>query len=206
MRDPKTTSLGFIEKLLLKKRLWIHNKQNLVKERYAQTQPKKFVHGEEFLYLGNTYRLYIVAENAVPLPGKPVPGEPVLFDEGFRLSKAYLSEARKLFSDWYRKQAYQKIKERVDWYAHLFGLKYNKFGITNAQKRWGSCNAKNNLHFSLRLIMAPLSVIDYVVIHELAHIKEKNHSKRFWDRVRTMIPDYQESKRWLRENGHLLIF
>ncbi|MFH1562360.1 MAG: SprT family zinc-dependent metalloprotease [Nitrospirota bacterium] len=199
VRAPKTTPLGFIEKLILKKWLWIQDKQKSVKEKCSQTQPKKFVHGERFLYLGNIYRLYIVDEDTLPLSG-----EPVRFDEEFRLSRAYLFKARELFSNWYRKQAYQKIKERVDWYSHLFRLEYNKFGITNAQKRWGSCSAKNNLHFSWRLIMAPLSVIDYVVIHELAHIKEKNHSKRFWDKVRIMIPDYQESKRWLRENGHLL--
>ncbi|MDI6736762.1 MAG: SprT family zinc-dependent metalloprotease [bacterium] len=201
VRAPRITSLSFIEKLILKKQLWIQDKQKLVKEKYAQSQSKRFVHGEKFLYLGNTYHLCLVNENTLSRFG-----EPVLFDEKFHLSRTYLPEAKRLFNDWYRKQAYQKIKERVDWYSKLFGLKYNKFGITNAQKRWGSCSAKNNLHFSLRLIMAPLNVIDYVVIHELAHTKEKNHSKRFWNKVRTMLPDYQESKKWLRKNGHLLVF
>lgn len=193
---PETTPLDFIEKVVNKKRLWIQNKQKLVKEKYHQVQPKEFVNGEGFLYLGNTYRLYIVDES----------NPSFLFDQEFRLSRVYLSKARDLFIDWYKKQAYQKIKERVDWYSNLFGLEYHKFGITDAQKRWGSCSAKGNLHFSWRLIMAPLNVIDYVVVHELAHVERKNHSKEFWNRVKIMIPNYQENKRWLKENEYLLAF
>lgn len=196
VRAPETAPLYFIEKVVNKKRLWIQNKQKLVKEKYRQVQPKEFVNGEGFLYLGNTYRLYIVDES----------NPPFLFDQEFHLSRVYLSKARDLFIDWYKKQSYQKIKERVDWYSNLFGLKYNKFGITDAQKRWGSCSAKGNLHFSWRLIMAPLDVIDYVVVHELAHVERKNHSKEFWNRVKIMIPNYQENKRWLKENEYLLAF
>lgn len=195
VRAPETTSLEFIEKVVFKKRSWIQKKQKLAKEKYRQVQLKEFVNGEGFLYLGNTYRLYIV-DNCEP---------PLLFDQEFRLSRVYLPTARELFIDWYKKQAYQKIKERVDWYSNLFGLKYNKFGITDAQKRWGSCGAKDNLHFSWRIIMVPLSVADYVVVHELVHLTEKNHSRKFWDRVRIMIPNYNESMTWLKNNDHLLM-
>ncbi len=195
VRAPKTASFSFIEKFIFEKRLWIQDKQKMVKERLLQSQTKKFIDGEEFLYLGNTYRLYIVPETTFPL----------LFCQEFLLSRAYLSEARQLFIDWYKQEAYKKIKERVDLYSNLFGLKYNKFSITNAQKRWGSCSAKNNLCFSWRLIMFPLQVIDYVVIHELAHIEEKNHSKRFWNKVKIMLPNFMESRKWLRGNGHLSI-
>jgi predicted metal-dependent hydrolase len=195
VRAPKTASFGFIEKFILEKRLWIQDKQKLVKEKHSMSQPKKFVNGEEFLYLGNAYRLCIVTDNTYPL----------LFFQEFYLSVKYLPKARQLLIDWYKQEAYRKIKERVDLYSRLFGLKYNKFSITNAQKRWGSCNAKDNLCFSWRLIMFPLQIIDYVVIHELAHIKEKNHSIRFWNKVRIMIPDFKKSRKWLKENGHVAV-
>ncbi|MBI4778523.1 M48 family metallopeptidase [Candidatus Desantisbacteria bacterium] len=195
VRAPNATPLSFIEKFILKKRLWIQGKQNMVKEKHLSSQPKKFVSGEEFLYLGNSYCLCIVSESTWPL----------LFFQEFHLSRKYLSQARQLFIDWYKQEAYKKIKERVDLYSRLFGLKYNKFNITNAQKQWGSCNAKNNLCFSWRLIMSPLHIIDYVVIHELMHIDEKNHSRRFWNKVKTVIPNFKESRKWLKENGHLLV-
>lgn len=195
VRAPERTPLDFIEKIVFKKHFWIHNKQKLAKETYHQVQPKEFVNGEGFLYLGNTYRLYIVDES----------NPPVLLEQEFRLSREYLPKARELFIDWYKKQAEQKIKERVDWYSNLFGFKYNRFSITNAQKRWGSCSAKDNLHFSWRLIMAPLSVIDYVVVHELVHVERKNHSQEFWKRIKIIIPNYQESRIWLKENEHRLV-
>ncbi|HSB07579.1 MAG TPA: M48 family metallopeptidase [Thermodesulfobacteriota bacterium] len=76
--------------------------------------------------------------------------------------------------------------------------------ITSAKSRWGSCSRDNNLCFSWRIIMAPLNVLDYVLIHELVHIKEKNHSKRFWSHLEAVIPDYKKHRHWLRAHGNLL--
>ncbi|MCX6013893.1 MAG: M48 family metallopeptidase, partial [Chloroflexi bacterium] len=81
-----------------------------------------------------------------------------------------------------------------------FHIKYKNVRITSAQTRWGSCSGHGNLYFSWRLIMAPLEVIDYVVIHELAHIHMKNHSPKFWEKVESMYPDYVACKKWLRDN------
>lgn len=195
VRAPATAPLQYIEQFISSKHLWILKKQRFVQERFAAVRPKMFVDAEQFLYLGNSYGLHLVDNGEQAL----------LFDEGFKLSKAYIPKARELFIDWYRQQAYQRIKERVDWYAGIFGLTYNKFGITGAKRLFGSCSAHNNLHFAWRLVMAPLQVVDYVVIHELAHIEVKNHSKRFWNKVRTMLPDYQRSITWLKENDHLLV-
>jgi hypothetical protein len=89
-------------------------------------------------------------------------------------------------------------------FSSLADITFNRFGITNAQKRWGSCNAKGNIFFSYRLIMAPFAVVDYVVVHELVHIKEKNHSHKFWNSVMNILPDYRKHRQWLKENGYLL--
>ncbi|MCS7122892.1 MAG: M48 family metallopeptidase, partial [Candidatus Micrarchaeota archaeon] len=85
-----------------------------------------------------------------------------------------------------------------------YNFRYNRVRITNARRRWGSCSSSNNLNFSWRLIMAPLEVIDYVVVHELVHTRIKNHSKAFWRMVEAVMPDYDRQRRWLRENGHML--
>ncbi len=106
--------------------------------------------------------------------------------------------------NWYKDRAYEKIGQRVEWYARKYEFKYNKTKITTAQKRWGSCSSKGNLNFSWRLIMAPLPVIDYVVIHELVHLEERNHSRLFWDKVKYFYPEYPKCGNWLKENGHLL--
>ena len=195
VRAPDTTPLAYIEQFISRKQPWIKDKQRFVQERYSAIQPKAFVDGEEFLYMGNYYHLHLIDEREPPLR----------FDRGFCLSRASVPRARGLFIDWYKEQAYQKIKERVGWYAGIHGFTYNKFGITHAQRLFGSCSAQNNLHFAWRLIMAPLHAIDYVVIHELAHTEVKNHSKRFWNKVRTMLPDYERSITWLKENDHLLV-
>ena len=122
----------------------------------------------------------------------------------FLLSKEYLPIAKEIFVNWYKERAHEKISERVRMYSSMRGFSYNKINITNAKKRWASCSHKRNLNFSWRLIMAPLPVIDYVVVHELVHLEEKNHSKNFWNKVKMLIPDYQKHKEWLKKNGHLL--
>ena len=118
--------------------------------------------------------------------------------------KNYLPSARFAFINWYKNAAREKIRQRLDWYSEASGLKYNRVNITSAMRRWGSCSGKAYLSFSWRLIMAPLKVIDYVVVHELAHIEVKNHSKNFWSKVRTIMPDYEHAKSWLRHNEFLL--
>ncbi|UCG35277.1 MAG: M48 family metallopeptidase [Candidatus Omnitrophota bacterium] len=195
VRAPKRASLDYIKKTVFKKRLWIKEKQKIMQKRCQDIVVREFKEGEEFLYLGNQYRLSVV-EGARPLS----------FDDGFKLSDIYRNKAKELFADWYKKKAFEKISERVQWYAALFGLSHKSIKITDAQKRWGSCSVEDKLCFSWRLIMAPLGVIDYVVVHELAHLKVKNHSKKFWTQVEVMMPDYKQHLKWLKNNDHLLSF
>jgi predicted metal-dependent hydrolase len=194
VRAPYRTPLDFIEKVVFKKRFWIKEKQEFVRDRCKKVIPKEFVSGEGFLYLGDMYKLEFVDDLDIP----------IVFNDSFQILRKYCNNAKEILIAWYREQADQKISERVIWHSSLSGLKYNKIKISNAQKRWGSCSAKENLNFSWRLIMAPLRVIDYVVVHELAHIEEKNHSKRFWNKIKIMLPDYKQQKDWLKENRHLL--
>jgi len=194
IKAPYEVSEQTIKDIIAKHAKWINKKREEILLRDPKFIKKEFVNGEGLLYLGKHYKLTIVDKQA----------EPLVFKNGFFLSKAYLPIAREVFVNWYRERAYEKISERVEWYAKKRGFKYNKINITNAQKRWGSCSAKGNLNFSWSLIMAPLCVIDYVVVHELVHLEEMNHSKSFWNKVKMLMPNYEKYKNWLKKNGHLL--
>lgn len=107
--------------------------------------------------------------------------------------------------DQLRSQAEQMIPARAGYFAYLLGLKHGHVRITNAKTRWGACSRNGNLSFSWRLAMAPARVVDYVIIHELIHILEHNHSRRYWAKVRAAYPEYKNCKQWLYDNQHLLL-
>lgn len=102
-------------------------------------------------------------------------------------------------------RAKSAIPERVAYYAPVVGVTYGKITIRSQRTRWGSCSSRGNLNFNCLLMLAPEKVVDYVVVHELCHRKEMNHSPRFWAEVERILPDYRQSKRWLKENGQSLM-
>jgi predicted metal-dependent hydrolase len=104
-----------------------------------------------------------------------------------------------------KKRASVVIPERVAYFAPLVGVDYGTITIRSQKTRWGSCSSKGNLNFNCLLLLAPPQVLDYVVVHELCHRKQMNHSPRFWAEVAKVIPDYKTSVRWLKENGGQLM-
>lgn len=194
VRAPIITPRGQIEELVKSKERWIRKKQELLKQQSLEVPAKKFVPGEQFLYLGEPYTLEVVNEQADPL---------VLKDK-FYLTANSQKNAQLVFANWYRKQASLVIKELVVNRAQENGFEYTRIGITSARTRWGSCGPKGSLNFTWRLIMAPREVIDYVVVHELVHLQVRNHSKAFWGEVSNLMPEYLDRRAWLRENGHQL--
>lgn len=105
----------------------------------------------------------------------------------------------------YRAQASEIFARKAAYYAARMGVTYNRITIRDQKTRWGSCSGKGNLNFNWRLVLAPVPVLDYVVVHELAHRREMNHSSRFWDVVEEIMPDYQIHRRWLRDHGGSLM-
>ncbi len=97
------------------------------------------------------------------------------------------------------------IPQRVAYFAGQMGVTYGRITIRNQKTRWGSCSSKGNLNFNCLLMLTPPQVIDYVVVHELCHRKEMNHSKAFWNEVEQVLPDYRESREWLRDKGAMII-
>ncbi len=125
-------------------------------------------------------------------------------EERFFLERQALPGAAAAFKAWYRAQARALVEERVRQYAARYGFSYRQVRITSARTRWGSCSAKGTLCFTWRLVMAPPECIDYVVVHELAHLRVANHSPAFWREVGAILPDYKARRKWLRVNGRSL--
>lgn len=104
----------------------------------------------------------------------------------------------------YKKRARRQLEARAAYFAQQMGVTYNRIAIRSAKTRWGSCSAQGNLNFHWKLILMPPQVLDYVVVHELAHRKEMNHSPRFWAEVEAVLPDYRKRRKWLKDYGGLV--
>ena len=193
---PYHTPKWEIEKFIKEKQSWVVQKIS-EKEKQIKEGEKTFLPGESFLYLGGWYPLEIHESDHK--------GPPLRLSFGnFILNKDHIGGTRDLFIQWYKREAKEKIVERIDYYSHRLHLFPKGIRITKARSRWGSCSRDNRLSFSWRIIMASLPIIDYIMIHELVHIREKNHSKRFWSTLESILPDYRKHRLWLKENGHLL--
>ncbi len=194
---PYRTPKWEIEKFFNEKESWIVEKRS-EKERSIKEAEKAFISGEKFLFLGELYPLEIQGNNKEP---------PLKLSFGkFVLDKNHIEEARDLFIKWYKEEAKERIIGRIDYYSKRLQLFPKGVKITSAKYRWGSCSRDDRLSFSWRMIMASFSIIDYILIHELVHIKEKNHSKRFWNYLESVHPDYKKHRLWLKENGSSLWF
>jgi predicted metal-dependent hydrolase len=194
VRAPLRASISYIESVVRKKSAWIRQKLIEVSQR-PKAPVKEYVNGEEFWYLGRSYKLCFV-ERA---------GKDIELTEKLCLSARVKPIARYVIRRWYKTAALKIIDQRCQWYADATGYKPAAIKITEARKRWGSCGSKGTLNFSWRLIMAPVEVIEYVIVHELAHIEQLNHSPAFWDKVAGILPDYKKREKWLKENGGLLV-
>lgn len=193
-----------IKEVVQKKADWIIKKVNEVIERNSNLVCRQFVSGEKFLYLGKEYTLEIVEKDL---------GEAeVLMQEdtmAVYISQGLSKESRKqtikeALIKWYRQRFAEIVKERIEKYSLKLKVAPCKVVIKDQKTRWGSCSKKGNINLNWRLIMAPLHVIDYVVVHELCHLKVMNHSKDFWNLVESIQPNYTEGREWLKVNGNRL--
>lgn len=193
VRAPLKASERQIRQFVESKTGWIAEKKIQMQEQAPALQ-KKFTAGERFPYLGQEYALSVVSG----------PRAGLRFEAGFSLNQNSQAEAARLFEKWYKAAARKILTERARLYAQKFGLKYQKIRISSARTRWGSCSSRGTLSFTWRLVMAPLEVVDYVVVHELAHLRVQNHSAAFWAEVTKMMPDFKRQRDWLKKNGRFL--
>ena len=190
VRAPLRAPEKFIREFAEKNAQWILKKQAQMRAAVS-LPPRQYAFGETFLYLGREVPLEIVKGQ------KPA----LVLDTHFKLAESTVGHAEKVFQSWYREQAKKILSERVLLFAERHNLQYQKIRIGSARTRWGSCNAKGGLSFSWRLILTPMEIVDYVVVHELAHTLVHNHSGQFWKQVERILPDYKVHRKWLRTNG-----
>ncbi len=197
VRVPYRTPQREIDCFLAEKQQWLRKKIARELERQGEKRPRMFGPGESFLFLGEPFPLRVDEGG-----GRP---EALAFTgREFVLSGDARPGARALFFLWYQRRAQEYIPQRVDHFSRALGLLPRTVSIGRARCRWGSCSADHRLAFTWRLIMAPPEVIDYVVVHELAHMRIPNHSRDYWAFVESVLPDYGKRRDWLKEKGHLL--
>ncbi len=205
VRAPKRLKQARIAELVRQKAPWILKKQSEFADVKPSPTPKKFVGGEKLPYLGRRYRIKVKNIEGKDVSVKLYQGK-FWIEVGVEISEDDRREAiRAKLILWYREQALDKLAERVERYQNRIGQEPNSIKVKEQKKRWGSCSSLGNLNFNWRIIMAPISVIDYIVVHELAHLKHLNHSKDFWQLVEAIVPSYKEKQEWLRVNRKRLV-
>ena len=192
IRAPKRASKREINALVKKHAKWIKKRQAEARKRQDDFPPHQFAEGEKFFFLGKSYALQYTGAKKSTLR---------LWGEKLQLAKSVQGKAEFLIEKWYKKEARQIFTERAEFYAQKYGFDYAKIKLSSAKRRWGSCSSIGNINLTWRLVMAPLDIIDYVIVHELCHLREQNHSKKFWAQVAAILPDYKERRKWLKENS-----
>lgn len=192
VKAPLHVSDKTIQAFLHEKEEWLV--QNIAVVRARMPQKKMYQEGEIFYFLGKPYSLVYTDELVIHLT-----------EDKLLLPKVMLFRAQKELTNWYLHQAKETISKRVAFHAEKMQTAYTKLLFSDTKSKWGTCFPDNSLQFNWRLIMAPLIVLDYVVIHELAHTTEKNHGDVFWRKVRLYTPAYRQHRKWLEENAQLLV-
>ena len=200
VRAPFSLDERRIREIVEEKSAWIIKRMALNRERAGRIRPREYADGEEFFFLGKPYLLERVMgwRGVALMDGRLCVGVPRTGGE---------REGRRIalcISRWYRAHALGILVERVNAFRERLGVNSCAVRIKTLRSRWGSCSTRGNLNFNWLLVLAPLEIIDYVVVHELCHFVHHDHSTRFWKLVESVLPDYRERRRWLKTNGFSL--
>jgi predicted metal-dependent hydrolase len=196
VKAPVGTTLEKIQACVESRKQWLYEKIHHEQKYNQPLHPpgKEMVNGESMLYLGCDYRLELV-DNIREIQ---------FVNNLFLVPKVIAKQRGEIFQSWYIQKAKEVIIPKVQIYAKKLGVEFNQAKIMNCKYRWGSCTPKNNLTFNWRLIKAPMFVIDYVVVHELTHLIEPNHTPRFWNIIKSQLTLMDKAKNWLKEHGAIL--
>jgi len=197
VRPPQRMTPEQVDETVFSKRMWIYRNLAEWRDLNATRVVREWVNGETFLYLGRGYRLQLVAGQNDDLKLK---------DGRFCLRRDIVQQgddfaAHQAFVLFYQVKGLPRIRSRVALFAAKVGVNPGTVQIKDLGYRWASCGTNGELHFHWKCLMAPLSVIDYIIVHELCHLRYRDHSDAFWNEVDKVLPDYRERKEWLRGRG-----
>lgn len=201
VRAPKQISPEQIKNIIKSNADWIVKKLSdmpdtikPMKEDYAQ--------GDKILYRGKEYIIKIKK-------GMEIKKSSIVLEDNEIVVVRKTNETKKtkeLLLEWYKSNAKCLVKERVAFYMPQINQPMGEIRIKSQRKRWGSCSGKGNLNFNWKIIMMPDEMFDYIIVHELCHLKHLNHSKLFWEYVKRILPDYKVREYWIKENTFKLDF
>jgi predicted metal-dependent hydrolase len=192
---PSTLSDNRIRDLVRKRTPWIKKKLQEYSARPI-IPPREYVSGETVTYLGKNYRLKVLISD----------------QPSIKLRRGYVEATvtktdidpkntiRSLLEHWYRSLAEKRLGEKTVRLARVIGVNPASVTVKNYKSRWGSCSTKGDISYNWRIILAPHSIVDYVVVHELCHMLEHNHSSKYWNHVERHIPNWRECRKWLKHN------
>jgi predicted metal-dependent hydrolase len=190
-----TLSDSRIRDLVTKRTPWIKIKLQEQSDR-PNTPPKEYVSGETVTYLGKNYRLKVLIGDQPSMKLRRGYVEATVTNTDID-SK---STIRSLLQDWYKSHAEKRLIEKTKRFAKVIGVDPSSVTVKNYKSRWGSCSAKGDISYNWRIILAPHSIVDYVVVHELCHMLEHNHSSKYWKHVERHVPNWRVCREWLKHN------
>ncbi|MCW2279189.1 M48 family metallopeptidase [Heliophilum fasciatum] len=197
VKSPFGLSTDQVCAIVQKRAAWIIKKLASFRAMNIQPVQRSLINGELYLYLGKEYPLQIIIDKSVAKPSVD------LFQDRLVVITPTIEKTmlQKALIAWYKVAAATLIEERIRVYAHCFSLSPVEVKVKEQKRRWGSCTAQNHLLFNWRIVMAPLAVLDYVVVHEMSHLVHKNHGKDYWNLVASILPDFKKRKEWLKYNA-----
>lgn len=197
VRAPAELPDAHIEDIIQSRQYWIYKTLAEWRDLNATRVLREYRNGEGFLYLGRSYRLSLVADQ----------NEPLLLKGGrFCLrrdlvDRGEVAAAKSAFRDYFIERGLERIAQRVRYYAPKVGVTARGIDVRELGHRWASCSPKGNLAFHWKCMMAPPTIIDYIVVHELCHMHCMDHTEAFWNEMDKVMPGYAERKEWLKKNG-----
>ncbi len=195
--SPNGLSEDYIIEKVRSKGAWILKKFIEFAEDGFLPLEKQFINGESFLYLGKDYKLQVLLKSNITRPKVELTKNKIFIFSPLKEREMLREALRK----WYKKEAKKIILEKVEYFKKICMADPVQVKIKEQKRRWGSCSSKGNIYFNWRIIMAPDQVIDYIIVHEIAHLTHRNHSSVFYELVKSILPDYKKRKKWLKDFG-----
>jgi predicted metal-dependent hydrolase len=199
VRAPNWVTMREVDAAVQEKGVWIVAKLQQFKKRQTEQFQKaiEWRHGAEVPFLGRTVQLCVMEHGVGRVQGQDIPPDQML--PVTVPPSASVTQVRDAAQVWLKKQAKALFEQRLQHFAPLLGVRWQKLSLSSASTRWGSARNDGHIRLNWRLIHLPISQIDYVVVHELAHLREMNHSPRFWETVGEVMPDYAQRRKALRQ-------
>lgn len=197
VRAPEWAEDDQVANIVRSKHYWICQGLAEWRDLNATRVLREYKNGEGFLYLGRAYRLLLVSDQDAALQLKN--GRFTLRRE--LVEQGEIAAAKTAFRDFYVAKGLERLRGRIDYYAPKVGVAPTGVEVRELGYQWASCSPRGKLSFHWKCMMAPQTIIDYIVVHELCHLHHRDHTDAFWNEVDKVIPNFHERKEWLRKNG-----